>query len=62
VPRAHAEQHRIGEIAFEKRHGLDLVALAQEFARRSPHWSKLRNIMEGEAWTETRHTPERTEA
>ena len=34
----HAEQHRIGEIAFEKRYGVELVALAREFARRSPHW------------------------
>ena len=33
----HAEQHHIGERAFEKRYGLDLLALAQEFARRSPH-------------------------
>jgi hypothetical protein len=39
----HAEQHRIGETAFEKRYGFDLLALAQEFARRSPHWAKLRN-------------------
>ncbi|NTZ42131.1 DUF968 domain-containing protein [Altererythrobacter sp. SALINAS58] len=37
----HAEQHRIGERAFEKRHGLDLYALAQEFAKKSPHSSKL---------------------
>ena len=33
----HAEQHQIGERAFEKRYGIDLLALAQEFARRSPH-------------------------
>jgi hypothetical protein len=33
----HAEQHLIGEFAFEKAHGLDLVAIAEEFARRSPH-------------------------
>ena len=37
----HAEQHRIGEGAFEKHHGVDLVALAQEFVRRSPHWRVL---------------------
>ena len=37
----HAEQHRIGEGAFEERYGLDLVSLAQEFARRSPHWRAL---------------------
>ena len=34
----HAEQHRIGERAFEKLHDLDLYELAIEFARRSPHW------------------------
>ena len=33
----HAEQHWIGEAAFEIRYGLDLVALAQEFSVRSPH-------------------------
>jgi hypothetical protein len=33
----HAEQHRIGEAEFERRYGLDLVAIAGEFARRSPH-------------------------
>ncbi|QGN56544.1 hypothetical protein GKE62_17800 [Novosphingobium sp. Gsoil 351] len=33
----HAEQHQIGEPAFEIRYGLDLVALAEVFARRSPH-------------------------
>ncbi|MFC4294009.1 putative HNHc nuclease [Novosphingobium tardum] len=37
----HGEQHRIGERAFERRHGLDLKALAAEFARRSPHWRAL---------------------
>ena len=37
--RHHAEQHRIGEQAFEKRYGVDLLAMAREFARRSPHWS-----------------------
>lgn len=33
----HAEQHRIGEAAFEIRYALDMVALAQVFAQRSPH-------------------------
>ena len=33
----HAEQHRIGEPAFEQRYAIDLTALAEEFARRSPH-------------------------
>jgi hypothetical protein len=31
----HPEQHRIGEPAFEKRHGLNLRAIAEEFVRRS---------------------------
>lgn len=34
----HTEQHRVGELAFETRYGLDLLALAREFVRRSPHW------------------------
>jgi len=34
----HAEQHRVGELTFETRYSLDLVALARQFARRSPHW------------------------
>jgi hypothetical protein len=33
----HAEQHRIGEVAFELRHNLELLAIAEEFARSSPH-------------------------
>lgn len=33
----HAEQHRIGEPAFEKRYALDLIATAEQFARFSPH-------------------------
>ena len=37
----HAEQHRLGEAAFEQRHGIDLRALAEAFARRSPHWLAL---------------------
>lgn len=38
----HAEQHRLGERSFARRYGLDLLVLAREFARRSPHrwrWS-----------------------
>jgi len=37
----HAESHRIGEQAFEKRHGIDMAALAREFFERSPHKEKL---------------------
>jgi hypothetical protein len=40
----HAEQHLIGETAFERRHGLDLIELAHEFALRSPHRAKLLDI------------------
>lgn len=41
----HAEQHRIGKRAFEKRHRLDLMALAQAFDARSPH----RRVLEEQA-------------
>ena len=41
----HAEQHRIGELAFEKLYELDLIALAQAFAARSPH----RRLLEEQA-------------
>jgi hypothetical protein len=40
----HREQHRIGEREFERRHVIDLVAIAEEFARRSPHRLKLRRM------------------
>lgn len=32
----HGEQHQVGEGSFAERYGLDLIALACEFARRSP--------------------------
>ena len=38
----HAESHR-GERTFEQRHGVDLMKLAQEFYRKSPHRQKLDN-------------------
>lgn len=41
----HPEQHRIGEESFERKYGLDLKALADEFARKSPHWPKLREMV-----------------
>jgi hypothetical protein len=41
----HAEQHRIGERAFEKKYGLDLYGLAQAFANRSPHWRMLQGLL-----------------
>ena len=36
----HAESHR-GEKTFERKHGLNLLARAEEFFRASPHRSKL---------------------
>lgn len=33
----HLEQHEIGEVGFEARYDLNLIELAIEFARRSPH-------------------------
>lgn len=32
----HREQHAIGQPAFERKYGIDLMALAREFTRRSP--------------------------
>lgn len=40
-PDHHVEQHRIGEAEFERRHGICLVELAEEFTKRSPHWKRL---------------------
>lgn len=40
----HSEQHRIGEASFEKRHGINMKALAEAFAEASPHWPKLREM------------------
>ena len=37
----HAESHRIGEQSFERRHGINLMQLAREFYRASPHRGKL---------------------
>ena len=34
----HDEQHRLGAEAFGRKYGIDLWALAAEFARRSPDW------------------------
>ena len=34
----HDEQHRIGADAFGRKYGIDLWALAAEFARHSPDW------------------------
>jgi hypothetical protein len=40
----HVEQHSIGEPAFEERYDIDLSAIAQEFARRSPYSLKLPSV------------------
>mgnify|MGYP001014331149 CR=1 FL=1 len=37
----HAEQHRIGEAAFEARYAIDLLAIAEVFAKLSPHWRRM---------------------
>jgi hypothetical protein len=37
----HSEQHRIGEPEFERRHKINMKALAEEFTRKSPHRGKL---------------------
>lgn len=43
----HAEQHRIGEASFEKRHGIDMKALAYEFAKASPRAAQIREARNG---------------
>ncbi len=35
----HNEQHDLGTLAFNGKYGIDLWALAAEFARRSPDWA-----------------------
>jgi len=37
----HRGQHQVGEPEFERQHGIDMKALASEFAARSPHRTKL---------------------
>lgn len=39
----HDEQHRIGEPSFEKLHGINLHALAAEFAQASPKRIEIRS-------------------
>ena len=45
----HAEQHRLGEQSFEKKHGIDLLALASEFAAASPKAADIRRIKQERA-------------
>ena len=33
----HLEQHSLGELSFSTKYGLDLVVIAREFAKASPH-------------------------
>lgn len=40
----HAEQHRIGEVSFARKHGLNLVALCVEFVKRSPKRAMLEEM------------------
>ena len=41
----HGEQHQIGEPAFAAKYGVDLVALATSYAKISPHWLRLREML-----------------
>ena len=41
----HSEQHRDGERTFDKRHGITMKALAEEFTRASPHRKKLEEML-----------------
>jgi hypothetical protein len=48
----HDEQHRIGAVSFGDKYGIDLWALASEFARRSPDQkmrASLRLVLAGDA-------------
>jgi hypothetical protein len=39
----HREQHRVGEQTFEKRFGVDMRAVADEFAAKSPRAAQIRD-------------------
>lgn len=41
----HGEQHQIGEPAFAAKYGVDLVQLATSYAKSSPHWLRLREMI-----------------
>lgn len=43
----HLELHRTGEATFQAKYELDLLALAAEFASKSPHRSKFRRAPNG---------------
>lgn len=40
----HHEQHTIGEASFGRKHGINMKALAIEFAKASPHAPKLKDM------------------
>jgi len=40
----HGLQHHIGETSFERRWGISLKTIAEEFAKQSPHSPKLRDM------------------
>ena len=40
----HSEQHRIGERFFAKRYGLDMSAMAHDFAKASPKWNDIKQV------------------
>jgi hypothetical protein len=37
----HAEQHRLGERTFEKRYGMNMAEMAEQFAKASPKRSEI---------------------
>lgn len=40
----HSEQHRLGEQSFERKHSIDMRALADEFANASPKAAEIRAL------------------
>ena len=45
----HIEQHNAGVETFQRRQGIDMIAIAQEFARKNPYLQKLRRELEATA-------------
>jgi hypothetical protein len=42
----HTQQHAMGEQSFEKLHGIDMRALAAEFAKASPKAAEIRKAQD----------------
>lgn len=40
----HAEQHRLGEATFQKKYGIDMAAMAAEFAKASPKRHEIEQV------------------